>query len=223
MDSAWFVRPGPNPELRYSLRSAHANAGVERVWIIGDPPDWYTGPRIPGNPHDTKQRNVYANVQTIAEHVDLPEHVAIWNDDMYATEPVTIDMAYRSTLTEHIQHADTYGWWGQSLKTTRTYLWHLGHRDPLSYELHRPFPVHRPTMTRILAAAANFNPGNPPQWRTLYGNLADAGGHQDTDGKITGPSRPLPTGPWYSSSDHNFPRVARLLADLYPDPSPWET
>ena len=43
------------------------------------------------------------------------------------------------------------------------------------------------------------------------------------DGKVYGESRPMPTGPWLSSSDHNFERVRPILADLYPDPSPWET
>ena len=99
-DSVWFVRPGPNEELRYSLRSAHAHVGVENVWIVGDPPRWYTGPRIPGNRHGTKQRNVYDNVRILAEHPDLPDEVAVWNDDMYALTPAKVEMNYRATLAE---------------------------------------------------------------------------------------------------------------------------
>ena len=224
MDAAYFVRAGENEELRYSLRSlTNVIPAPDNVWIVGDPPDWYTGPHIPGNRYDTKQRNVYDNVRIIAEHPDLPETVAVWNDDMYAVAPAVVEIAYRCTLAEHLRRAGLGSWWGQSLKMTRTYLGMLGYPDPLSYELHRPLPIHRASMAQILADAADMSIGNPPQWRTLYGNLTGAGGEQALDGKVYGESRPMPTGPWLSSSDHNFERVRPILADLYPDPSPWES
>lgn len=222
-DAVWFVRPGPNEELRFALRSAHANAGVENVWIVGDPPPWYTGPRIPGNRFGPKKtRNVYDNVRIIAEHPDLPDEVAVWNDDFFAMQPARVEMAYRCTLAEHLTRVTSRGWWWQSLMLTRTYLRRNGHRDPLSYELHRPFPIVRADMARILADAAKVRPDNPPQWRTLYGVLADAGGTQDHDGKVYGPQRPIPSGPWLSTSDGNVGRVMDRLEAAFPEASPWE-
>lgn len=222
MDSVWFVRPGPSEELRFSLRSAYYHAGVENVWIVGDPPEWYTGPRIPGNRYRTKQRNVYDNVRILAEHPDLPDEVAVWNDDFFAMEPVTIEMAWRCTLDEHLTRQGVSGWWKQSLEYTMTHLTEQGIAEPLSYELHRPFPIVRADMARILADAAKVNPDNPPQWRTLYGVLTDAGGTQDHDGKVYGPQRPIPSGPWLSTSDGNVGRVMDRLEAAFPEASPWE-
>ena len=222
MDAAYVCRAGPNEELRYSLRSAHVNAGVKRVWIIGDAPDWYTGPLIRGNRFATKQRNVFDNVLALATHPDLPDEVAVWNDDFFAMQPVKVEMNYRCTLAEHLTHVKSRGWWWQSLMLTRTYLRRNGHRDPRSYELHRPCPIVRADMARILADAAKVRPDNPPQWRTLYGVLAEAGGTQDHDGKVYGPRRPIPSGPWLSTSDGNVGRVMDRLEAAFPEASPWE-
>ena len=222
MDSVWFVRPGPNEELRYSLRSAHAHAGVENVWIVGDPPPWYTGPRIPGNRFRTKQRNVYDNVRILAEHPDLPDEVAVWNDDFFAMQPVAIEMAWRCTLAEHLTLRGVSGWWKQSLEYTMTYLTEQGIAEPLSYELHRPFPIHRATMAGILSGAARVNPLNPPQWRTLYGNLANAGGAQDVDGKLFSRHATAKTGAWLSTEDHSFAGVQSRVRTGFKARSPWE-
>ena len=222
MDAVYFVRPGPNEELRYSLRSAHVNAGVENVWIVGDPPPWYTGPRIPGNRYRTKQRNVYDNVRILAEHPDLPDEVAVWNDDMYALTPVAVEMAWRCTLDEHLGDGRAVGWWSQSLAATRDYLHAKGIDEPLSYELHRPFPIRRADMAAILAEAAGVQPLNPPQWRTLYGNLAHAGGRQDRDVKLVGMARAITGGPWLSTDDTTFRAVQSRLRTTFKARSPWE-
>lgn len=219
----YFVRPGPSEELRFSLRSLAVNVDpAADVWIVGDPPDWYTGPRIPGNHWGTKQRNVWGNVRILAEHPDLPAEVAVWNDDMYALAPADVEMAYRDTLAGHIAPLRS-GWWRESLTITLEYLREAGIDEPLSYELHRPFPIVREDMARILADAATVRPDNPPQWRTLYGNLAHAGGTQDHDGKVYGTHTPIPSGPWMSTTDRSFRSVARRLRSALPHPSPWET
>ena len=219
--AVYIVRPGPNEELRYSLRSAHAHAGVENVWIVGDPPPWYTGPRIPGNRYRTKQRNVYDNVRILAEHPDLPDEVAVWNDDMYALTPAKVEMNYRDTLADHIAPLKP-SWWRESLTLTLRWLTQQGIAEPLSYELHRPFPIHRAAMAGILADAAHLYPLNPPQWRTLYGNLARAGGTKDGAGKVYGAHTPTPSGAWMSSTDRSYGSVRRRLRDTFPEPSQWE-
>ena len=220
-DAAWIARPGPHEELRMSMRSAHAHVGVENVWIVGAPPPWNTGPRLPGNRYRTKQRNVWDNVRILAEHSDLPEQVAVWNDDFFAMQPVKVEMAWRCTLAEHIETLKPT-WWRESLTLTQQWLTQQGIAEPLSYELHRPFPIHRATMADILADAAHLSPLNPPQWRTLYGNLAHAGGTQDGDGKVYGAHTPTPSGAWMSSTDRSFGSVRHRLRQAFPRRSPWE-
>ena len=226
MDSVWFVRSGPNEELRFSLRSAYHHAGVENVWIVGDPPDWYTGPRIDGNRFMTKPMNVYDNVRIIAEHPDLPDRVAVWNDDFYAMRRGTrVRMATRATLEEQVDGVKD-GWWRESLRATLGYLRDLGIDNPTSYELHRPFPITREYMAKVLADAAHVQPHNPPQWRTLYGNLAPhEGGVREYDAKVSRVTngKPIPTGPWLSTVDRSWRGIHRILTRTFPQRSPWES
>jgi len=213
-----------------SLRSAYVNAGVENVWIVGDPPAWYTGPRIPGNPYADKWRNVWHNVRTLAEHPDLPPEVAVWNDDFFAIAPATIELAYRGPLMQQIEkltHLGRIGTdWAHSLIQTRSYLQRQGIPDPVSYELHRPFPIIREHMAKILKDASCVAPHNPPQWRTLYGNLAPHEGGRQVE-RDTKRSRhtlaPIPGDPWVSTDDGAYYRGFRIHIDhLFPESSPWE-
>ena len=223
MDSVWFVRSGPNEELRFSLRSAYYHVGVETIWIIGDAPDWYCGPLVKGNRYRTKQKNVYDNVRIIAEHPALPDEVAVWNDDMYAMEPgMRIELNWRGPLRDQIASLKVNGWWKQSLQITMEYLNDLGYDEPVSYELHRPFPIVRATMAEALRDAARVCPENPPQWRTIYGNVAQAPGEKAKDGKLHHTNRPVPRSNWLSTNDRSYHSAFRRLARLFPKPSPWE-
>ena len=228
--AAYIVRPGPNEELRMSLRSAHVNAGVENVWIVGDPPEWYTGPRIDGNRFPDKWRNVFDNVRIIAEHPDLPPEVAVWNDDFFALAPATIEMTYRGPLKDQIEKLVSLGrsgsLWTHSIIQTRAHLKRQLVDNPVSYELHRPFPIVREHMAKILKDASRVAPHNPPQWRTLYGNLAPhEGGRLVVDRKVTRPTATPGEGddPWVSTDDKAYYRGVRAYIDhLFPEPSPWE-
>lgn len=221
MDAAFFVRPGENEELRYALRSAYVNAGVRNVWIIGDAPDWYAGPLIKGNEYPDKWRNVFRNVQIIAEHPDLPEYVDVWNDDFFALAPVQVEMAHRGPLADVIRAARQGTAWRDSLTIAWEYLRAKGIEEPLSYELHRPLPIHRPTMEKVLAEAADVCPRNPPQWRALYGNLTNAGGRHALDGRITRRRR-KGRGPWLSTDDESWKSTRSRLRHMFREPSPWE-
>lgn len=223
MDVALFCRPGPNEELRYALRSmVNVTPTIQNVWIIGDAPDWYTGPLIKGNFYNTKQRNVYDNVRIISTHPGLPSEVVVWNDDFFAMRPgTTVEMAWRCTLAEHIASLRGHGWWRRSLMLTKRYLADHGYYDPLSYELHRPFPIVRKDMASILKYASRSGPNNPPQWRTLYGVMTDAGGVQADDGRVT-LNGAWPDSDWLSTVDTSAERVLEVLREALPHPSPWE-
>jgi hypothetical protein len=223
---AYPVRPGDdNDELRYSLRSLRNLPDVETIWIVGHKPEWLKGvEHLDGNPCDSGPVNVYANIRTICEHPDLPPDVLMMNDDFYITRPVgRIPAYYRGTLTEHINLPRTQakrGWWLDSLTATRTCLQAHGIPEPISYELHIPMKVNRADMADSLAMMQHVTPDNPPQWRSIYGNLSSIGGRQRDDVKTYGPAEPKE--PFHSTQDRSFRHARPYLERLFPDPSQWE-
>lgn len=218
------VRAGENESLRYALRTL-ANLNHGEVFIVGDAPSWVTNVNvIAGNRFETKQRNVFDNVRLACEHPDVPERFLMMNDDFFLLRPYSPMVEFRSRLTDHIHSLRTgqrCSWWEQSLRNTLACL--PPEPAPLSYELHKPFIVERDKMREALDEVADFSPDNPPQWRTVYGNRWRIGGKQSTDCKVY--ARPGPG--WHgwtllSCNEQSFAVVRMLLAQRFPNPSPYE-
>lgn len=225
MHLVYIVRPGQNEELRFSLRSVTANLPVSSLTIVGDAPGWVTGARrIPGNRHSTKPRNVLDNIRLAVNDPDTPDEIVIMNDDFFVLSPLTtIGLHHRGPLAEHITAVDR-SWWRTSLERTAAWLHGSGVTDPLSFELHIPFPVHTQGMRRVLDDLGDYAEDNPPQWRTLYGNVAGLASTPHADLKLADRAKTLPPGPFMSTSDAGFYFGAhRALTRAFPHPSPFES
>lgn len=226
VDLVYPVRPGNvNEELRYSLRSVEANYPHGRVWIVGDQPNWLTGVEfIRGNTQPHPRANIYHNLLAACAHPDLADEFVIFNDDFFVTEPVEgTPMAYRSTLRQHLnlpRLRTSQSWWKDSLTTTLICLQAVGIDEPLSYELHVPFPVNKALMAATLEQFKNVTPANPPQWRSLYGNLHASGAVMQPDSKVFRPG-PLRT-PYHSTTDVSWRNFRTTFRTLFPEPSPYE-
>lgn len=225
---ACIVRPGDtNEELRFAMRSWQRNLDVESLTIVGHCPRWVDPDHfVRGNRYTSKQRNVFDNVRLAAMHDQAPAEQVVMNDDFFVMRPGPIEMTYRGKLIEHI---DSIGgsWWQQSLILTYKWLEERGHADPLSYELHRPFPINSARMAEVLTEARDCSRSNPPQWRTLYGNRWQVGGTQDEDAKANHRGeRPLrmTTRHYLSTTDLAFQRtpVGEYVRACFPEPSRWE-
>lgn len=227
-DVVYLVRPGEeNEELRYSLRSLEANYLESNVVFVGHKPKWVKGVdliegNLAGNPH----ANVYQNIQAACWQWDgqLTEDIVIMNDDFYFTQPVNeIPTWYRETLDEHLanryvrQHG---GWWKESLEITKTCLQAHGIETPLSYELHVPVRINRQKMSIVLEQFSLVNPDNPPQWRSLYGNMAAIQAVQHEDCKAYGRSKL--TVPFMSTDDSGWDRSGREIRAMFPNKSRYE-
>ncbi|AID58986.1 hypothetical protein PBI_GAIA_170 [Mycobacterium phage Gaia] len=222
------IRPGDNnEELRFSLRSLEANMPEGDVWTVGYKPKWLRGvTHIKGNLWDSSASNVFNNIRVACEHRRIPSHVIVMNDDFFAVDPIgTVPLYYRSTLTEHLALPrlvrERNQWWAQSLRTTRLILQGHGIADPLSYELHMPFPVNTGKMAEVLNMVSAVTPENPPQWRSLYGNLCGIGGEpnpRDAKCYAAGELRR----PFHSTDDRSFKYFADALRTLFPTPSRFE-
>lgn len=222
MDIIYPVRPGDrNDELRYSLRSVCANVpDVRRVWVVGYKPAWLTGVEYSPANDGNERQNVYNNIKMACENSRATDTVAIFNDDFYVTERVAlqdIPTRHRMTLGEHLDlprvRNRTNSRWSRSLKYTQIVLNAHGFEEPLSYELHQPMKVDRGAMADLLNRFRLVTPGNPPQWRTLYGNMFGIGGERQRDVK----SRQGPLKfPFHSTADASFENAHTALKDMFP-------
>lgn len=224
MDVVYIVRNGDrNEELRYSLRSVWFNLRPESVWLVGYKPTWVGGVgHILGNGRKLKPANVYHNVLTACTARATPDRFILFNDDFFVTRPVTEVPVYkRGLLSDHLLlpkvQRQANSWWGRSLGLTLELLKNEGIEDPVSYELHVPFPVEKDRMAETLQRFSGVNPLNPPQWRSLYGNLHQIGGavRPDCKGKEVGV-------PFHSSDDSNWPDVAPVFKEMFPERCPYE-
>lgn len=228
-DIIYPVRPGDvNEELRYSLRSLANVPDVGTVWIVGYQPSWVTGVEYidGGNASSNGHTNVYQNVLTAVRHEAVSEDVVIFNDDFFVTKPISaLETGYRGTLIEHLNlprlRTSTKSWWRDSLLTTQVCLQALGFDDPRSYELHVPFPAKRSAMAETLERFAAVTPHNPPQWRTLYGNL-----NPDPNAKQMPDSKAFTAGtlrtPFHSTTDLSWKQFRAKISALFPTASPYE-
>ena len=223
MDVIYPVKPGDDNEaLRFSLRSL-VNFPHDHVWIVGHKPAWVTGVEfIPGN-FAGYHANVYGNIRIACEHPDVADEIIVMNDDFVITEPVErVQVFYRGTLTDHldIPRVKRGGWWKDSLTTTMIYLQANGIAEPISYELHVPFPADKTQMAQTLAQFQHVTPANPPQWRTLYGNMYHVGGkqHQDVKAYHGGALHR----PFHSTEPRSFSAFREQLTEMFPEPSRYE-
>ena len=226
-DIIYPVRPGDNnEELRYSLRSLTTNYPHHgNVWIVGHKPSWVTGANyIPGNNANSPQANLWHNIHTACRHPDISDNIVVMNDDFYITQPVDkIPVLYRGTLADHIKLPRVQRgeqWWRESLKTTLAALREHGHANPLSYELHTPYPCDKTQMADTLHKFRHVTPENPPQWRTLHGVTHNIPATQHEDGKAY---RPGPISqPYHSTDDRTYRYFRGQLQEMFPRPSPYE-
>ncbi|WP_225846894.1 hypothetical protein [Streptomyces sp. HPF1205] len=225
-DIVYPVRPGDdNHELRYSLRSL-ANLPHGRVWIAGHMPPWVRGVgHIPVPPQPTKYLSSTANLRAAVEHPDIAEEFLYFNDDFFVMQPVeAMPVLHRGPLEQverRCAHRAT-GSYAQGLRETRALLADLGHKRPLSYELHVPMPMSKTRARETLEAGQRLQLLHK---RTLYGNLHQVGGRQIFDPKVLTRSPRFPhNAPFLSTAPDTFAAgsVGQFIRRQFAAPGPYE-
>lgn len=245
MDVVYVVRPGANPELRYSLRSL-VNLPHGAVWIVGHAPAWVRGCRVvPVDQRAEKWENVRRNWSALLADPGCPDTFMIMNDDMYVMRPVDeLPVWHHGSLDAHAATASGVGY-GPGLARTaallrRTCTCTIDQRDqaaidvesgcaahrssptgPLSYELHIPMLVERTGWAAAIDAKWADNRIAP---RSLYGNTAGLGGEYHPDVKVRTDADPIPDGPFLSTDEASFGPylVGALIRDTFPAVGPYE-
>lgn len=235
MDAAYIVRPtcSQNHEaLRYSVRSlinvTNFDSAVDRVWIIGTRPDWITNIEyIDGNKHGSKGQNIFHNWLTFAQHPDAPDEFIAFNDDITALWPVEASAnEWQEPLRDRLaRERNPHGWWARSLKATLAHCETLT-TNPKSFELHRPVVMNREQLRIALNDALNDAPNNgePPQWRSTYGNHWNTGTTKVFDVKIKTPTAGPSSQLWVSTNPASWNgKCGQHIRALFPEPSSYET
>ncbi|MCF3960612.1 hypothetical protein [Streptomyces fuscigenes] len=223
------VREGTaNEALRYALRSWAANLPHRRVWLVGYRPPWAGGTEfIPTHQAgQTKYRNTTAAMRAVCEHPDVSDTFLWANDDFFVMRPVEGGMPvyHRGPVREVEAYYATRGngAYLRGLRETRDLLVELGHKEPLSYELHVPLPVTKRGMLAVLEIGRHLDVLHK---RTAYGMLAGIGGTRMRDVKILH-RRPVPTsGTFLSTMPDSFRNghVGQFIRSSFRQPGPYET
>lgn len=216
-------------ELRYALRSLVAHLPHGRVWLVGHRPRWAVDvEHLPVPQTGTKFQNSTAAVRAACEHPDVSEEFVLTNDDMFLMHAQAggMPVLHRGPLHEvEVYHASRQsGDYLRGMRETAALLADLGHRDPVSYELHVPMTVDKTGMLDALDLGQHLDVLHK---RTLYGNLAGVGGQPIEDVKIlhraprgyTSDSLFLSTMP----DSFAYGEVGKFIRGAFPDPSPYET
>lgn len=233
MHAVYYVRPGDNEELRYSLRSLEANTSVDRVSIIGDHPDWLnleTAEFIQGNLHGYGQRSSAANVGIALR--EFKGDFLVFNDDFMVLRPMDDKVPYfhKHTLDNHIIQAATATPEGRERKQMMVkaafYLKNNRVAVPMSFETHVPMRVNGDEMaTRIKHYREwwGMEEGEPLMWRSVYANYMPQEEQQGRRDVITHgvESMSLATD-FASTADRTVEPILPLLAERFPNPSKWE-
>lgn len=223
-DIVYLCRPGENIELRYSLRSLK-NVPHGRVWIFGDAPDWInpktvTLIRTPNQ--GTKFAITQRSLATACRDTRVSDPFVMFYDDCYVTAPTKhIPLLNRGTVLEVVTQYRKRGInsaYVDSMIAADTQLRTLGYDNPLSFELHTPFPVRKELMLKVL----KMKNRDRYQWRTIYGNLLGEPSEQRTDVKVYHYGQLLPAGPFLSTSDTSVHFYTAYLNRKFPTPSPYE-
>lgn len=182
----YICRSGENEELRYSIRSVVASFPDAIIWVVGEPPSWYDGDYIKVKQSSTKYRNAYNNLGAICASSKIPNNFILMNDDFYIIKPVKeIEYFHEGLL---IDKANNYfDYYQQSAYTKKLFetnhkLTRMGYKNPISYELHVPFPVEKWKLARAIKNEALL-------WRSMYGNIFGVGGTQIEDVKVYSSSK----------------------------------
>lgn len=212
-------------ELRWSLRSLQ-NLPHGQVWLVGHRPDWVTG--INHLPRPQEGRSKYqiqrGHVAKACRTAGVADRFVLFNDDFFVVAPVeVVPVWHRGVALE--SHLPMRNPWVKSIRETAMLLQKWGYPDPLSYEIHAPFPVEKTRMAEALARIPQARHGI--QMRTVYGNVNDVGGVQVDDRKIKIPNwtDQIPEGATFvSTSDRSWREgaIGRAIRARFPEKGAYE-
>ncbi len=155
----YWTPPHGDHELKFALRSIAETVSPERVFLLGDCPDWVTGvEHAPGD--DTTDKpllNVMRKLRALVHSNALSEEFLLWNDDFFA-------LKRRRWLEGSSERLSTL-----EARTNGTYAFAARNAIACVGPGHRHAELHCPMLvtTEVLGAVLNNHPVHPVLFRTL--------------------------------------------------------
>lgn len=179
MQFVYLCRKGPNEELRYSIRSVLKNFPDAEILVVGEAPSWYVGKLLFIPQSSAKYENVSNSLKEIAISDLVEDNFILMNDDFYflSNEYGYYHEGSLRDKYESYRDISQVSSYNKKLLDTLSKLKRLGYEDPLSYELHIPFPVEKRKLAKIMKYSDIL-------WRSIYGNIFEVGGTMISDVKV---------------------------------------
>lgn len=181
---------------------------------------------IPVRQDESKYRNSTRNVVAACRHPDITDPFLLFNDDFFVLQPIDqVPVLHMGPIVMPSGGA-TIGLsaYHRGQVETRRLLERWGYRDPLSYELHIPLPIHKEPMLEVLDRALRERIAVLHK-RSVYGNVAGIGGDFHADVKILRPGDTFGPGDLFVSTNEHTWKVGRVGEDLrgmFTEASPYE-
>jgi hypothetical protein len=224
----YLCRSGENEELRYSIRSVLKYFPNAKIWVVGQKPDWYSGPFLEVPEYKSKHHSVYQNLKHLSEDSRIPENIVMMNDDFFIVAPVKRFGNYHSgKLIKKVyayEEAFPESSYTKRLRKGHDYLVKNHIRMPLDFELHVPMKVKKSKLAKAIEH-------NIP-WRSAYGNLfkvpaskiSDVKVYSKDSGEFGGYDYKSEKHPFLSTDDASFEGILiDYLAEKFPQPTIYES
>jgi hypothetical protein len=213
-------------ELRFALRSLHANGGgITQLCIVGDKPDWCQPDIfIPMENHGITKEACIAN-KVIAAFADerVSNDALFLNDDHYILEPMdmtTLPYYKDMTLDQKIGERG-FGAYGREMRNTLAFL-----RDnqlpTFHFDIHVPIRYNREKFTKMYEVV-DWSKRPTYIIKSLYANLNLLGGEYLPDPVIRSNDAFVEReGGFLSTTDNVHRSVKEFLYQRFPHKSRWE-
>lgn len=200
------VREGEhNPQLATCLRSIAENFPHRKVWLIGYIPRWVSDEvgRFPMPQSGVGWLNVMLMLGRVCDHPEISDQFTYFNDDFYVLKKVSeATPMYDMALSERARRLKglSLGSYSRGAAISLELLQKNGYENPMNYDLHLPLPVDKEQLSEAIALVQMSGQHFWPHLRSIYGAVANVGGKQHGDVKITSVSGMIPGGAIYTSS-----------------------
>lgn len=218
-------------ELAYSLRSL-CNLPHDRIFFVGGFPNNINRNDIiyiPTVQNSTKWKNALQNIRIACQDERLSEDFILMNDDFFILKPVrdykelSLNQGTVADIYSQYQKRGSSSLYAQGMKETAEYMYRLGIKMPLSFELHIPMIFNKRKLLETFRLPG-VNDIAALHIRSLYGNIYIKDSVYRHDVKVLANDDFLGANDTFlSCGDFTWKKVKPFLEQLFPDKSKYES